>query len=376
MSNSILEEHLDYLKDPVRHEKLRSAIGQLIRPGDRVADLGCGSGVLGLLCLQQGAGFVDAIDQTAMIEAARTTLQRAGFADRVELHQDSTFRVDIETPADVLVCDHVGYFGIDYGLLELLSDARRRLLKPDGRILPRRVKLLMGAVGSDACREKADGWASEHVAPEFHWLRDHGINAKYAVQLTAAELLSDLVELADLQMGVDYPPILSWQTELIIARDGLLDGLVGCFDAELTEGVWMSNSPLAEDAILRHQAFLPIGLRLPVSAGDRLLMTVKQAPAENLIAWQVEHPASGKRFSHSTFGGQLLTKRELGRHRPGRRPRISKLGQARNTVLGYADGERTALEIEQIILRDHPQLFPSVSEIRRFVAATLLRDAE
>src|SRR6478672_1542608 len=172
MSNSILEEHLGYLSDPVRHDKLRTAIADLINPGDRVADLGCGSGVLGLLCLQHGAGFVDAIDQTAMIEAARKTLQRAGFADRIKLHHDSTFRVTLEAPVDVLVCDHVGFFGIDYGLLELLADARKRMLKPGGRILPRRLKLLVGAVGSDACREKAESWASGKVPTEFHWLRD------------------------------------------------------------------------------------------------------------------------------------------------------------------------------------------------------------
>lgn len=376
MSNSILEEHLGYLSDPVRHDKLRTAIADLINPGDRVADLGCGSGVLGLLCLQQGAGFVDAIDQTAMIEAARKTLQRAGFADRVKLHHDSTFRVTLETPVDVLVCDHVGFFGIDYGLLDLLADARKRMLKPAGRILPRRLKLLVGAVESDACRERAESWASGKVPTEFHWLRDQGINAKYPVDLTPDEFISDLVEIADFELGVDYPSVLSWQTELIVSRDGLLDGLAGCFSAELSEGVWMTNSPLSDDSIGRHQVFLPIGSRLPVAAGDRLLATVKQVPAENLIAWQVEHPASGRRFSHSTFAGQLLTQREFARHRAGRNPRMSQRGLARKTILDYVDGKRTALQIEEIVLREHPDLLPSPSEIRRFVVATLLRDTE
>ena len=376
MSNTLLEEHLSYLADPIRHGKLRAAVGQLVQPGDRVVDLGCGSGVLGLLCLQHDAGFVDAIDQTAMLEAARTTFQRMDYADRVRLHQGSTYRVRLETPADILVCDHVGFFGIDYGLLDMLADARKRLLKPDGRILPRRVQLLLGAVGSDACREKAESWASDKVAPEFHWLHEHGINAKYAVELSPGELLSDLVQIADLECGLDYPPVMRWQTELTIDRDGLLDGLLGCFRAELADDVWMSNSPLVEDAISRAQAFLPIATRLSVSAGDRLSVTLTQSPAKNLIAWQVEHPASGQRFSHSTFAGQLFTQRELDRQRPDRRPRLSRKGIARATVLGYVDGNRTAAEIEAAVLQDHPCLFPSSAEIRRFVASTLGRDTE
>lgn len=376
MSQPVLDEHLGYLAGPVRHEKIRAAAAALIQPGDRVVDLGCGSGVLGLLCLQQGACFVDAIERTAIVEAARQTFRRAGYAGQVQLHRDSSFRVQLDTPADVLVCDHIGYFGIDYGLLELLADARKRFLKLGGRILPRRLQLLVGAVQSDSCREKAEGWASVNVAQEFHWLRNHGINTKHAVDLKPEELLSDLVQFADLEPGLDYPPVMSWETELTVNRDGLLDGLVGCFRAELAPGIWMSNSPLAEDAIARHQAFLPIASRLPVRAGDRLSVTVKQMPSESLIAWRVAHPASGQRFSHSTFAGQLLTQGDLARRSPRRRPRVSTKGKARQVVLGYVDGLRTAQEIEQAVLHNHPDLLPSTSAISRFVTSTLGRDTE
>lgn len=373
----MLEEHLGYLTDPVRHQKLRAAIAALIKPGDRVVDLGCGSGVLGLLCLQQGAGFVEAIEQTAMIEAARQTFRHEGYAQQVRLHQESSFRLELDTSADVLVCDHIGYFGIDYGLLEMLADARKRFLKPGGRILPGRLQLLVGAVESTACRERAEGWASTKVAPEFHWLRNHGINTKHAVDLQAADLLSDLVQIADLEPGHDYPPVMRWDTELTVTRNGVLDGVAGCFRAELAPDVWMSNSPLAADAITRPQAFLPIATRLPVQAGDRLSVTIKQMPSENLIAWQVTHPASGQRFSHSTFAGLLLTQADLARRRPDRQPRISATGRARQIVLAYADGQRTAQEIEHAVLRDHPNLVPAgAAAIRRFVTNILGRDTE
>ena len=115
---------------------------------------------------------------------------------------------------------------------------------------------------------------------------------------------------------------------------------------------------------------------LPVRAGDRLSVTVKQMPSDNLIAWQVAHAASGQRFSHSTFAGQLLSRGDLARCSPGRRPRIGATGKARQTVLDYVNGLRTAQEIEQIVLQNHPDLLPSPTAISRFVVSTLGRDTE
>ncbi|HRZ06742.1 MAG TPA: 50S ribosomal protein L11 methyltransferase [Candidatus Competibacteraceae bacterium] len=64
----MLDEHLGYVADRIRLERFRAAIAQTINAGDRIADLGCGSGILGLLCLRTGAGRVYGIDSTTMIE--------------------------------------------------------------------------------------------------------------------------------------------------------------------------------------------------------------------------------------------------------------------------------------------------------------------
>ena len=81
-----------------------------------------------------------------------------------------------------------------------------------------------------------------------------------------------------------------------------------------------------------------------------------------------------RRFSHSTWQGMVLTPEELIRANPTRVPRISPKGRARMTVLSYCDGRRTIREIEQAILRDHPDLFPSPGEIARFITHVLGRD--
>jgi len=141
----MLEEHLGYVVDSIRLDAFRAAISRFVRPGDRVVDLGCGSGILGLMCLQAGASRVFAIDSTAMIEVARETLTRAGLADRTTFIRGHSNRVELPEPVDLVICDQVGHFGFDYGIVQTLQDARRRFLGPEGRVVPRTIQLHVGA---------------------------------------------------------------------------------------------------------------------------------------------------------------------------------------------------------------------------------------
>ena len=55
--------HKRLLEDARRVDLYRQAIRRLVRPGMRVLDLGCGTGVLGLMALQAGAERLYGIDQ-------------------------------------------------------------------------------------------------------------------------------------------------------------------------------------------------------------------------------------------------------------------------------------------------------------------------
>lgn len=373
---SVLDEHLGYLADSARLNLFKTAIASAVQSGDRVADVGCGSAVLGLLCLQAGAAHVDAIDSTAAIEIARKSLTQAGWAAHVNFIHGYSYQVDLPERVDVIICDHVGYFGFDYGLIETLADARRRFLKPGGRLIPGRLRLQLGAVESEKSSQLAEGWQAPGIPSEFHWVRQHGVNTKYAVKLQGDEILSEPAVLGSIDLRSDNPDFFSWTVQLTMNRDGVVHGLAGWFECELTDDVWMTNSPLSDHAINRQQAFLPISEALSVKAGDIISATVMARPADHLIAWEVSHPATGKRFSHSTWQGDLLMQEQLLRNRPGRAPRLSRMAQARSVVLGYCDGKLSVAQIQETVLREHPDLFPSPEEIKRFVTAVLAGNTE
>jgi ribosomal protein L11 methylase PrmA len=70
------------------------ALGDLLRPGDRVADVGTGTGILALYALHRGAASVDAVDiDPIAVAVARRNARRAGVADRLRISLGSTERL-------------------------------------------------------------------------------------------------------------------------------------------------------------------------------------------------------------------------------------------------------------------------------------------
>jgi protein arginine N-methyltransferase 1 len=372
----MLDEHLGYIADRVRLRQFRAAITAALDRGDRVADLGSGSGILGVLCCRAGAGRVFAIDSTAMIDVARETFRRAGLAEQAVFIRGQSQRIALPETVDLVICDHVGYFGIDYGIVDMLRDARDRFLKPDGLLIPRLIRLQLAAVQSAGAWHQASAWAGEDAPSEFRWLRQFTINRKHGLRLAADAVLGGPAELGRIDLYWDQPDFFSWEVELQIERDGVMHGFAGWFDCELSEGVWMTNSPLSQGAIDRPQAFLPIDEAIPVRTGDVVKAVIMARPSDHLISWVAEFPAAGRRFRHSTWKGMVLGSDNLFLARDDRVPRPTPEGQARMTVLQYCDGLRSAREIEQLVLNEHPSMFPSAQAVSSFVKQVLSRDTE
>ncbi|MFY7837217.1 MAG: 50S ribosomal protein L11 methyltransferase [Novosphingobium sp.] len=365
-----LSEHRGYLVDTRRVARYGDAIDRVVSQGDTVVDLGCGFGILGLMCLKAGAAKAWGIDATDAIDIARETAGRAGLGDRYHCIHDQTFRAELPEKVDVLICDHVGYFGVDYGIVLLMADARRRFLKPGGRIIPERLELYLVGIRSGGCRQMLDVWEVDDVPADYAWLRSYAVNTKHVVDLVPTEIATAPVVSGHVVLGEDAPETLVFKAMLEIDEDGALDGIGGWFACELGAGISMTNSPLARDAICRHQIFLGFEKPLAVKAGDKVEVSVRLSQRSGVIAWSVRDPASGRLQRYSSWAAMPMSAGE--RLKPHSTPRhLNDRGRALSVVLGYLDQSLTGLEIEEAILREHPALFPSADETARFVKDVL-----
>ncbi len=105
------------------------AVAEQVRPGDRVADIGTGSGILAVAAALLGASRVIATDSDpAVIAVARDNAARNGVADRVEVMETDLIPGDAG-PFDVVVCNILATEVIR------LAPSLPALLAPGGRFI-------------------------------------------------------------------------------------------------------------------------------------------------------------------------------------------------------------------------------------------------
>lgn len=371
----MLREHLGYLSDKQRLLIFQQALGRTVKPGDLIADVGCGFGVLGLFCLEHGAKQVFGIDQTTAIEIARETMERAGLSERYVCIAESSFQAELPELVDIIVCDHVGYFGIDYGIIKMIRDASTRFLRPGGRIVPAKIRLLMAGVSNKSGRQRAEAWKYESIPSEYHWLSEYGLNTSQSREFEKGELRTNAAELGmiDLEQGV--PDHLTFKAKLEADQDGIIDGICGWFECELSDGVWMTNSPLAEDRISRDQIFLPFEAPLRAEAGDVVEITIQIRHEDGLIAWNAKVPEKSWQTKQSNWKSQIIGLTDLQPTAKDRALQLNRNGRARRIILELVDGKKNIEEIECHLLNHHPNLFPTQSAMIDFVRAELRRNA-
>jgi protein arginine N-methyltransferase 1 len=368
----VIDEHREYLADAARVSAYASAIGEVVRPGDVVLDLASGTGILGLLACRAGAARVYAIDGGGMAQPARAIVRENGFEERVQVINGFSAHVDLPERADVLLTDQIGHFGFDAGVVEFVADARRRLLKPDARLVPSRIDLLVAPVEVPDVADAIDFWSGRPAGFNMEPLHEMTVNSGHPRTLEAGHLLGTPHVGGSIDLFADSSSI-AVSAGMVIARSGTLHGIGGWFSAVLSPTVTLSNAPLAANRIARRGVVFPIRRAVAVAAGDRVSVRMRILPADLLVSWTArvfrgDAAEASERFDHSTLRGMLIEPERLHRTRPDYVPNLTARGKARLSVLELCDGFRPLAAIEREVYDRHSALFRDRAEAAVFVA--------
>ena len=372
----ILDGHRQFLADRSRLEQYASALREVVVPGDIVVDLASGTGILGLLACRAGAARVVAVEVDAIAGVARAIAQANGYADRIEVCRCHSSEASLPDRADLLVTDQIGHFGFDTGLLSLLADARARLLKPGGRLVPSRLDLEVAPVEHADQFARVAFWETQPAGFDFSPVRPMAANTGYPTRFDASQLLCAPVTGCRIDLATSAPPVLRIDASFTAVRPGTLSGVGGWFTAQLSPSITLSNSPLDLRQIHRRQVFFPIEREEPLDAGDRIDLSMRILPDDPIVSWTVDltrQAGPAARFSHSTLKGMLFDATDLRMTDPEYRPRLTDRGVARRSVLELCDGSRTLAQIETELFERHRALFPSPAEAAVFVSEVVSR---
>lgn len=139
----------------VKYRPLGGSVGGVV--GQRVLDLGCGSGILAMLCARNGAVRVVAVDGSCeAYQLAVDAVHENALEHVVETRHDTVemlTRADsgCERGFDVIVSEWMGYMLLFEGMLESVLWARDHLLVTGGRLMPDACSMSVCAV-SDRLR--------------------------------------------------------------------------------------------------------------------------------------------------------------------------------------------------------------------------------
>jgi protein arginine N-methyltransferase 1 len=304
------------LGDHLRMSTYRKAIFEVVEPGDRVIDLGVGSGILSQWALEAGAAQVIGIEMSDhMMARAIDQLRAANLLDRFVPVSDFSFNVKIAEPADVLISEIIGNMADNENFQPILHDAIERLLKPGGKRIPLRVRSYITPVRADEAHRALVHRKIPSLSPAYD------IEKILAGRRTESvfDLYYDCILPEDLYLA---PPVLvmsyegAWDqapcyTKCIaftLSAAGVLTGFKMHFEADLSEATFLNISGgdieggTTSDS-WKH-AYLPIRDPIECLFGDTLELTFsRRYPAEPRSAFSQSYSWAGEARRHGEVVG-------------------------------------------------------------------------
>jgi protein arginine N-methyltransferase 1 len=360
-----------------RLDQYARAIHATVREGDVVLDLGTGTGLLAILACRAGAKRVYAIESSDAVQLGELLVSTTAFADRITFIQSASSQLRLPEPVDLIVCDIHDTFGLQPGGIASLLDARRRLLKPGGTLIPRAIEFRLAPVEApEFYAREVDVWTRHVQDVDLSPVRQFAESHVHAGRFDSGELLSAPSPVGVIDLAHSASVRVSGTATATISRNGNMHGLCGCFETTLADGIRMGNVPGDSSTTNFAQAFFPLARPVAVVAGDTVDLTIDSHDA-HVVRWRVEISRAGRAaypaFDHSTLNGLLLSPVALRKQARDYRPALSARGAMEHALLGRFDGLSSAAELQRWLKDRFSELLPTDEEVESFLKATIAR---
>ena len=286
------------LADEVRTSSFLRAIMEVVDPGSVVLDIGSGTGVLSLFAAMAGASHVFAVEREPVIGLASEIAASNGLSERITFIAGSSTDVEIPQRADVLISETIGNVGFDEGIAVWVADAKNRLLKPNARIVPRRVDAIASLVSVPRDFRTIEQWSEPLHTLDFAPLARVVRNSLLWTDLSPAAIVTR----PTVVFGLDFSEDLGSLAGVVrgeVMKDALVHGIGVWFRSDLTSNVTITNAPPNEVPSWA-QGFLSLDEPIAVVAGDHIRFEISSSESGAEWIWRV---GSGR--THSTSEGQL-----------------------------------------------------------------------
>ncbi len=296
-----IEYHRTMLADRVRNQAFYEALKRVIVPGQsRVADIGCGTGLLGFMAARLGAKQVFLLEKSEIVEIAKK-LAKHNKIRNIEIVPAHSRDVEPPERVDIVVSETLGNYAFEENLIETLSDARDRYLEPDGILIPGAVQQFVTPVTAETYYRDLTIWDDVGFGLDFAPAKCMGFNNLYVRTFAPADLLDSGTRAANWDnvtfMKAATRTTRSGDVAFPMKKATTIYGLALWWTADLVDGISIATGP-ADPKTHWEQLYLPVLEPMVIKAGEslrvRLRSTTSYADGTNVTWTLTVQDAKGK----------------------------------------------------------------------------------
>ena len=372
-----LSTYGQFILDRVRTEAYCQALARAVKPGDVVVDLGAGAGIFTLYACRLGARQVHAIEPNPAIQVAREIVDANGFSQRVTFYETMSFQVELPELCDVVVTDPRGVLPFHEKAIPTIIDARRRLLKPGGVLIPQRDAIWAALVEApDIYHERCDNaWRSANDGFDMEAARRRVVNSTSRPRIESSQLLSEPVCWLVLDYRVIEQASACGSVQFQAKQPGTAHGFALWFDSELIDGICMSNCP-GQPKLLYGQLFFPFQEPLFVSPNQTITVDLRVDPVgeDYVYQWTTQRTSASSLgkietlYHQSSFFSNLLGSNQLRKMSDQHVPLLNEEGVVQMRALELMNSRRPLGQIAEAMAAEFPKRFSSSDDALGFVA--------
>ena len=359
-----IREYAAMIHDARRVEAYQRALQLSVTPDSVVVDIGTGLGIFALLACQAGARKVYAIEPSEVIAVARQLAAINGYLERIEFIEDLSTRVTLPEPADVIVSDLGGAIPLFQQHLPTIMDARKRLLKPHGTLIPKCDTLWAGVVSAPAAHARIAPSTDRALGLDMRLAWNLAANLSSTVRFTEGQLMAAPQRLAVLNYSELDDPNLHTQVKWDAIRPGSGHGIGVWFERTVAEGISYSTAP-GEPEMVYSPLFLPWAEAVELVEGDTVLLEIRAdlRSDDYILSWNTRiSNATGVKclFRQSEFFGEARSPARLRKQSAAHVPQLSDDGAIEGAILHHMDGRNTIADIAREVQQQFPTRFPTL----------------
>jgi len=243
--------HVPMMNDTIRNEAYYDALRTVITTKSNVLEIGTGSGLLSMMAARLGANSVTTCEAEPIIATmAKDIIADNGLSHRITViakkSTDVVIGEDFLQQADILVSEILSSGLLGEFVLSSIEDAKRRLLKPDCKIIPASSSIMIALFGgndiskniivNDVCGFNL--YKFNNLVPKLQSISRNDLKI---------DMLSDDVEA--FHFDFDKPIDVTSESKILripVTAPGKCLGFIQWIRLEMLTGVMFENHPLVK----------------------------------------------------------------------------------------------------------------------------------